>query len=217
VRSWPDEFGAVLDDLGSNPLIRVDAHHVHPPTGADAIAAIEEEFGVALPGSIRDFHRQMGGLELRWTSSVGTAVEGVPARGSIRLLPLEQVFAGRDDDEWFGDLWFDWMDESSKEALRALKPVDYFDQDDSGCTCLQVGSGVVQPRLRVHGVDHGVRVLDLGFEEYLELLVRTRGFHGWPLLLVEDREDLFDHEQRHASFHHGVSRLFPGSDFSEFE
>ncbi|MEB3358292.1 MAG: SMI1/KNR4 family protein [Synechococcales bacterium] len=217
MNNYLNRFTSMLDEIRSQAKINIKTYCFYPPFSKAQIAEIERDFDVVFHESISNFYQQIGGFRLEWISSDEVEDEAFRVSGSIHLIPIEQVLSGWENDEWFNNLWFDWMDESQKKDLKRLKPFDYFNNDDSGCTCFRLKDKTLDRNLQLHSVDYGTHQLDFGFEVYLEKLLKTRGFYGWQFLLAKDRESLFNYEDLYAFFHSQIPQLFPNTDFSEFE
>jgi hypothetical protein len=215
-----NRFKELVYELENHPRISVIENNIDPAISEKKISEIEEDFGIVLDRSISDFYQQIGGFDLEWSVSINSSdksqlEESDQIIGSIHLLPLEQVFAGRNDDEWFNDLWFDWMDEAQRESYQKIKPFDYFDDQDSGCVCFQRQNGSLNSELQYHSVDYGINNLQSDFSTYITLLLETRGFFRWQFLIVSDKT-VDGYKSHYDQFFALMPELFPNTDFSKF-
>ncbi|MBD2080956.1 hypothetical protein [Leptolyngbya sp. FACHB-17] len=211
-------FEAMISELENHPRINIIKNNSYPAINEEKIAEIEEDFAIKLDYSVSNFYQQVGGLELEWSADLEedeAQLQGADQIiGSIHLLPLERVFAGWNDDEWFNDLWFGWMDEAQSEPFKRLKPLDYFDGQDSGCVCFQRENGRLNSKLKYHSVDYGINELRSDFSTYIDLLLDTRGYFRWQLLIVTDKT-IDGYKAQYDQFSALMPKLFPKTDFSK--
>lgn len=216
--NYRDKFEVMIRELENHSRINVLENHIDPSIDEKKISEIEEDFDIRLDKPISDFYQQVGGLKLEWSVSLEDEAQidtSDQITGSVHLLPLEQVFAGWNDDEWFNDLWFDWMDEARRESLKKLKPFDYFDNQDSGCICFKLQDGILNSNLQYNSVDYGINELQADFSTYIDLLLETRGFFRWQFLTVSDKT-IDGYKSHYDEFFSLMPKLFPKTDFSKF-
>lgn len=190
---------AVVDELRANPDVEVEAFEVRPPADPALLAV------TPLTPEMRDFYAEANGFELTWRGGPRLADQGYVA-GRVDLIPLEQVFAERR-----GTLYFD--DES---PVRLLRPVDFFVED--ACAGLYLDGSPNPTMVFYERGDDRVSPLEVDFEGYLELLLKSRGFWYWQKALVMPERGNQDvpMSSEVKTFRSAAPRLFCGFDGAAF-
>lgn len=212
------KFRSMVQELKEKPQIEIVKYNVNSPIEESEIIEIEKKYNISLIGNIKELYRQANGLWLEWTLNQTESEENncKDISGSIHVLQLDQVFGGWDGKEWHDDLWFDWMDKEEKKRMKRLKPIDYFDNDDSGCVCFIVENGNFHQNLVLHSVDYGINKMGINFKTYLEMLLKTRGLFRWQYM-ISSKKNLYNYDAFYRSFHKCMPQIFPKTDFSNFK
>jgi len=158
-------FQAMVKALRAHRAIEIQGFDLNPPASPAAIAKVKKAWG--LDDGTLAFWAQADGLQLRWTAK--------EQEGGIELLPLQRVFG-----DWKGTVWFDWMPEDA--PARRIHPVDFPGSESCAAFALD---GAEHPIMLLHVLGERTDSLAVDFPTYLELLLKTRGFHEWQTVLVD--------------------------------
>lgn len=157
--------------------IQVETKAFAPPVDPATLARAERTLGHALPDVLRAFYTEHDGMKLSWVAP------GSGERGTVEIVPLEEMFGGRegrtgewDEDAFEGDLWHEDyeedLDEDELAALKRLRPLE----PRPWATCLDYSEE--PPALFL--VDRwNLHPLGVSVAEYLEALVTCLGLQGW--------------------------------------
>ncbi|WP_103352417.1 hypothetical protein [Amycolatopsis sp. CA-128772] len=103
-----------------------------------------------------------------------------------------------------------------KRLLEELRPFDTQPTGGTGsCAALRLTGNATTAEIWYFTLTHGIMRLDLGYGEYLDLLLRVRGLHSWQYLFAElDPAELhlsavFSELRSGLEF---LARTFPGDD-----
>lgn len=170
IGNYVGRFRLMVSKLRERPDIEVDWFHERPPATEEELERAAEYHPLA--SGMRPFYRQANGLKLEW-SYVGDKFEelgdhlGQSVKGSIDILPINKTFKDHRHSVYFEE----------GDRFSKLHPLDRFAPE--ACSALSF-DGTDDPPVHYlySGEDH--RSLEVGFREYLELLLESRGFSYWP-------------------------------------
>lgn len=199
--TYVDRFRALADELSRHPDIQLESFEVRPPAPPDVLATLP------LTPAMRNFYAAANGLVLRWTAGPRFANEGHVV-GRIDLIKIEDVFGS-----WEDVLYFEFDPPDS--ALRLLKPIDAFVEEARACLRWD---GSANPKVVFHGGGSTIYPLEVDFNGYLELLLRSRGLWYWQKAiaapeLVNEYAPMCGEEKVFWSV---APRLFPNFDPNPF-
>ncbi|SHE51933.1 hypothetical protein [Pedobacter caeni] len=180
-------FKQLLSELNEVTDLEVITSEIGKGTAAAEFTDIENSFRMKLTKDIYEFYSQVGFVNIEWRFKKPLQLDEQEyvVDGKINILPLHDVFWGVDDLGWGNILWFDHMENATKQKMRKLRPFDFFDEEDNGCISFQRNETDVSPNLVLYSTDNGYYPLKLNIESYLKLLLQTKGISRWPFLLVK--------------------------------
>jgi hypothetical protein len=181
--SYEQRYINLLDELGNSPDIRVLAEERGPVVTAygDARTVSEKlarRFDVALDAALLQSHfLRFRNLACQWeTVSADRALTGEfgleNLYTSITTGPLE--------------IAQDFPSEADRGLASELRLLD--DQPEAGAgsfAALRIQPGTSFPEVWYFTVAHGFRKLDIGYVEYLDRLLTTKGVYGWQYLFTD--------------------------------
>lgn len=167
-----ERFNAMVEELRANPKIEVLEYTVNPPA-TDAELAQAEEYA-AVPEAMKQFYRQCNGLKLEW--ALASAGDDRSPHGNISIMKVQQTFSS-----WKGVIWFD--EEWDDGRHKPLHPLDFFVPE--ACAALFL-DGSDTPKVYYHYCGEQMDSLEVDFEGYLELLLKSRGYWYWQKAIVTD-------------------------------
>lgn len=100
------------------------------------------------------------------------------------------------------------MAEGLQQALKALRPFDFFDRDESGCACFRLEGSHVPNSIWYYKLSSAPECLNIGIEEYIRWLSATKGYYGWHGAIGNPDAFVRDDLRQY------LPRLFEGSDIS---
>jgi hypothetical protein len=178
---WKARFERLVEELEFHPMLCVDESEIRPPASESEIERATSSAGGILPPGMADVYREMNGMRLAWSAREGINFDTKEApSGAINLLPIirergESVFGSWKDVVWF----------SEDDEFRRVVPFDLYTPE--------AGSAFhpVPGEMRVHYHYLGETLSPTGrtFLEYLELLLKSRGYLYWPASLCESEQD----------------------------
>lgn len=188
-----------VESLRRNPVINVSRAIFTDPLTAEELTRLISGTRRVLPASVLDFYAEMGELELEWTYA---GPEDVRAWGAMHILPLDEVLGDWEDVTWFPGM----------EERRPLLPFDRFIPEACGAFWEQE-DGHLAPSMRYHYFPEDLYDTGRSFEEYIELLLRSRGGVYWQKALCQEAQDDIEVQQFRAA----MPRLFSDYDDSLFQ
>jgi hypothetical protein len=174
-------FSRLNDELEQIPGMQLKDFFYSEEAPEDLLNSIEADFSIKLDAPARAFYTQCNGMKIHWEYQ-GEQTAGETISGRIRFLDIEKIFYGPNRKNWESDTWTNDMNEDEKKMRKMLKPFDYFDPDDSGCSCFDIETGIVGKNIVLHSVDYGLSSMKCDFEKYLDLVFKTRGYYRWQFL-----------------------------------
>ena len=192
-RPYLDRFNAMAAELEARDDIVVDTYVARPGATDEDIAAAKAYSPIS--DDMERFYRQANGLTLHWHLK-----DNEETCGRIDLKPLDQVFS-----DWRDCIYFDDDDD-----FKPLHPVDFF--VDEACAALYV-DGSANPTVYYHYCGEEMDTLAVDFGQYLELLLKTRGFWYWQTALSTDLKGV-SYTTSPGLFRRGMRELF-AADYDE--
>eukprot|EP00995_Heteronema_vittatum_P013241 NODE_932_length_1133_cov_212.978782_g645_i0.p1 GENE.NODE_932_length_1133_cov_212.978782_g645_i0~~NODE_932_length_1133_cov_212.978782_g645_i0.p1 ORF type:complete len:281 (+),score=48.44 NODE_932_length_1133_cov_212.978782_g645_i0:227-1069(+) len=170
-RNYVDRFCKMLDKLAARKDIEILRVGFGCPALPQEIAAASQarEDG-RLPKGVGHFYDQLGKFELEWMAS---SVPGLgDVRGAVRIHSITEVFS-----DWKGVTWFEF---DGGDTYAGVQPVDFFAAEQ--CVAFR------GDKLYLHCIGESLWPLPLDFEQYVEIVLKTRGLPCWALLCDETRD-----------------------------
>lgn len=205
-QSYREQFETLIRDMEANPRIKLKETKLSGPTTASTLRDAARLAGGRLPKELIDLYREMNGICIKWeiVDKHIRAGNSLLDTGEVHLLPLvggeESVFSS-----WKGWVWFDY----SHEELKRIKPVDFF-----GESAVSIYPVPGTAELYYHTIlTSSSYPLGCNFEEYLFLLFKSRGLHGWQSMLCADLQRSPEANQ----FRQVMPILFSDYDANDFK
>lgn len=180
-----------------------------------SLNTIENSVGATIPERIKAFYKLTDGFELSWNY---LDEDNVSYRGGrIHLYDFARVF-----DLWIDKLWSISVEEHpfDEDFLLSLRGFDRIEAgDDKTSDWIVVCVEEEYPTFDLFLFDEAETdfyLLNISFENYLRMLVETRGFYGWQYLFVDD--ELLDEARigRVRQFFSVMERFFPDTELDFF-
>lgn len=148
------------------------------PASRAALTRAEKAIGRPLPRALRSYFEACNGLALRIAHRT-SALEG-----RLDLLPIEEMFGGRDgtrpwdDDAFRGALWLDDfaddLDAAVVKRFKKLRPLEWY--EDLQPTCIELDAR----NAPMFMVDRwNIEPLACTVAEYFDAAVASLGLQGW--------------------------------------
>jgi hypothetical protein len=202
--TWRERFEKLGAEISNHPLLIVDRLEVGDPASEDDIEAAKSAAGGALPKGMQEIYSEMNGFRLDWQARDEDRFEGQKPHGRIRLLMIgtdvDMIFAS-----WNNEIW---SPKDGDERFKAVKPVDYFLAES--CAALYPVPGDMM--MHYHDLGEELHPTGYSFLEYLDLLLKSRGYLYWQHLLCADNQETPEAQEFRAN----MPRLFPDYDESVF-
>lgn len=165
---WRDRFLACIDELKQHPDVDVwMGGEVDDPPSAEELDRAEREFGAPLPKGIRELYEELGGVNVTWGHRTQQSVGGI-----FNIGPALLSF-GKSDFEVRA---FDYIVDMSP----APSSVYYAGYDPEGDPNQLLWVYYSENEKTPDGQKFiDARPLSLTLEEYLEAMLRSRGFAFW--------------------------------------
>ncbi|MER6529831.1 hypothetical protein [Streptomyces sp. NPDC001508] len=206
----------MIDEIGNCPNIRVLGQEQGPLgeflNNADAAFDLLRQLnGITLDPSLkRSFHRY-NGLGLYWRGSGECGSLG----GEFHLVQLLDAIVGGAPAWLQQDGW-------SEDELALHSEFRVFDSQFSGgvgtFSALRLQDGVHDPEVWYFNVTYGSVKLDIGYSDYMDFLLLTRGFYYWQYLFAEVPPEHYNFEAIGLELRKAINFLeenFPENDYSE--
>lgn len=188
----------MVQSLRDDPKINVSWAIFSDPLSSEELDRVIGTTRRVLSPAVLDFYREMGEFELEWVSA---GQEGLDADGGMHIMPLEEVLG-----DWENVTWFPGVEEH-----RPLLPFDRFIPEACGAFWEQE-DGRMSPTMLYHYFSDDLFDTGRSFEEYVELLLKSRGCAYWQKALCREAQN--DIEVR--EFREIMPRLFGDYDDSLF-
>lgn len=204
--SYPDLFRRVIDDLEASRHVELVRADVTDGTDAGYVTKILAARGWTASPAYVAFYAAVDEVHIEWRLRPDAVARlglenNMGVTGRIDIASFETVIAGlASPDYWFRIAW-DAFVETAPEECR-LVPFDFFDNDTSGCACVdRVGTTIGET---LTYFDHGFGTAPLAptIAAYCQQLTRTRGIYGWQ------RASLGTGTTHHRDVHAALKRIF---------
>ncbi len=198
MKNYLERFKAMVKELEDNPKIIVKRFEIKPPATEAELASVEGK--IKLTRDMVDFYTEANGLELEWElkDSVNQSTSG-----NVNLLPVQNVFG-----DWKGAIYFDW---EGGDTFKALHPVDFFVPE--ACAAFNL-DGSENPEIYYHYCGEEMESMKIKFREYLELLLKSRGFWYWQTAVAAGFKGVGSTET--VKFMEIMPEIFPDFDSGDF-
>jgi len=191
-----EEFKKMVDELNQHPEIIVTDFVINPPATEEEIKLAEKKF--KLTNDMLEFYKSANGITLSWEL---IEPEDSVVRGNIELLPVQEVF-----QDWKNTIYWD-----DNDKYKQLHPLDFFVPE--ACAALNLEDSD-NPDVYYHYCGEEMNTLKMNFKEYLNALIKTRGFWYWQTVVVAEltgEENTTEPE----NFRVNMPKLFPDFKLSE--
>lgn len=190
-----DEFKKMVDELNLHPKIIVTDFVINPPATEKEIKFAEKKF--KLTNDMLDFYKFANGIKLSW--ELKDAEDTV--MGNIELLPVQEVF-----QDWKDTIYWD-----NNDKYKQLHPIDFFVPE--ACAVLNLDDSD-KPEVYFHYCGEDQQTLKMDFKEYLNALLKTRGFWYWQTVVVAELTGE-ENTSEPENFRVNMPKLFPDFKLSE--
>ncbi|MEU5536820.1 hypothetical protein [Streptomyces sp. NPDC020362] len=175
----------------------------------EAFQLVAEEVGITLDASLRPVYLRFDGLSSHW------AIERpdlyLTGEFSLRHVAAAMMVAGVEPA----------VDEPSEQDERLCAELYSFDEHPRGgggtLAALRFPQGSTVPEVWYHHLTRGTFRMDIGYPEYLETLLVTKGTHGWQYLFTDVRFGDIDFQGAAENLQNMLRvfpEIFPGHDYS---
>ena len=197
--SWRDRFEALIRELSTRPEVTVTEAKLGPPTDPTVLAAAQQVAGAAWPKGMTELYTELSTVDIAYEVA-GSNGNG----GAIHIPTVTDVWdhAGHEDE-----LWFDWLvDESPNHPFTRIRPIDRFVSE--AYAVLYPVPSKVPATVHYHYCGESLTPTGLSYEQWLELLLRSRGASYWLTLATGPRTgDTWVDKNIHR-----IAKLFPDFD-----
>ena len=193
-----EEFKKMVDELSQHPEIIVTDFVINPPATEEEIKFAEKKF--KLTSDMLDFYKSANGVKLSWELKDTEGTEDT-VMGNMELLPIQEVF-----QDWKDIIYWD-----DNDKYKLLHPLDFFVPE--ACAVLNL-DGSDNPEVYFHYCGEDQHPLKMDFKEYLNALLKTRGFWYWQTVIVAELTGE-ENTSEPENFRVNMPKLFPDFELSE--
>ncbi|MFE1310370.1 hypothetical protein [Streptomyces sp. NPDC058755] len=207
-------FLGLLDELSEAPGVDV-LHEERGPVDEyigdadEAFQLLTDELGISLDASLRRVYLRFKGLSSHW------AVERpdlyLTGEFSLHHIAAAMLIPGVEPA----------VDEPSEQEERLCAELRPFDEHLRGgggtLSALRVTEGSTVPEVWYHHATRGTFRMDIGYPEYLETLLVTKGTYGWQYLFTDVRFGDIDFQGAAENIQNMLQvfpEIFPDHDYS---
>ncbi|MEV6232802.1 hypothetical protein AB0L88_33555 [Saccharopolyspora shandongensis] len=107
-------------------------------------------------------------------------------------------------------------EESDRSLARELRVIDDHPEGGGGFAAMRIQPHVQFPELWYFTIAHGFQLLDIGYREYFDNLLITKGVHGWQHLFADVRlhaDEYIHARKRLTTMLQVLPEIFPGHDY----
>ncbi|MFJ2171800.1 hypothetical protein ACIQVO_06145 [Streptomyces sp. NPDC101062] len=179
---YEQRFLAMLDELQGASDVDVLYEERGPieelvGDATEAFAMIAEEEGVELDPSLHRSYLRFEGLSSHWAAER----PGVYLTGEFSLAHLAGVMLNTGVDPAT-----DEPSDQERALCAALRPFDEQPRGGGGTlAALRINPGMNSPEVWYYHATRGVFRMDLGYAEYMDALLATKGTYGWQYLFTD--------------------------------
>lgn len=200
-----EQFRSMTTALKAHPDIDVLSCRFNSPATEQEVNEARSKFN--LTPAMLDFYSEANGISIQWQRRWQKEPRGGGlVAGMIELLPIQDVFGDWKDNIYFGE----------DDPCKLLHPLDYF--MGNACAGLYL-DGSDNPEVYYYYRGEKMRPLNVDFEGYLQLLLKSRGFWYWPLAIAgpEEVEPSAPIPIEERNFREIMPQLFPDFNPSDFQ
>ncbi|BAU09886.1 hypothetical protein LEP3755_03620 [Leptolyngbya sp. NIES-3755] len=202
-KEYRKQIEAMVRSLSAMETITVTTAEIAPPATSAQLDTARWMAQLKLPTGLEAFYKEMNGVTVEWEAKEAFSDQEVD-RGSIQLLPVEQIFGN-----WEGTTWFEDIPDS--ERFRGVKPFDLF-QPEACAAFYQQLDAAPEDTVYFHYFGEELSAMSYQFEEYLERLVACRGYLYWQLTLCSESQNTPEVERVRSR----IPVLFPECSLDQF-
>lgn len=184
MKNYLENIKKMVDDLNKNPKINVTEFVINLPATEEELNGAEKK--LKLTADMKEFYSQANGIKLTWElkepvleksfiEEYNISNEKLMVCGTIELLPVQEVFM-----DWKDVIYFDW---EGGDEYKLLHPLDFF--TSGACAALNI-DGSASPVVYFHYCGEEMNSLKMDFKEYLNALLKTRGFNFWQSAIIAE-------------------------------
>ncbi|NEO78184.1 hypothetical protein [Moorena sp. SIO4G3] len=172
----------MIKEMQASPYIRInhlefEKSTIDLPDIEFAISEIEKIVGIQLEDYFRDYIFVAEEIWIAWDYKQGSNYE---KGGEFRLINLFDSLVRNK-----AKLWNDEMSQDKIEFLKSLRPFeDHPYSGDGKIGAFRISHGN-SPEIWFYDLRTGYYKLSLTYEEYIELLLETKGFFNWQYLFCD--------------------------------
>ncbi|MEB3356328.1 MAG: hypothetical protein VKK04_06350 [Synechococcales bacterium] len=204
-QNFLQQFQLMVEELETHAMIELVKCEFNSPAPKEQLNSFQENFH--LTATITDFYGQANGLEICWQKREERELSGGGlAAGYINLLPIEEVF-----QDWHDIIYFD-----DDDKYKPLHPIDFFVEE--ACAALYL-NGSSNPQVYYHYLGEEMSSLNVDFEGYLQLLLKSRGFWYWHKAVAQPEyvNPYAPVSLEERNFREIMPQLFPDFKQSDFK
>jgi hypothetical protein len=182
VQSFEERYARMLQELRESPVVDLkDEHRGQPSEYAENPDSIFDELamhsGISLDPKFRAHLFTAQSMGCRWEISSSEP----PLRGEIHLLDMYSALAS-DQPVFFVES----EDDEEEELLDELRIIDRAPYGGGGeMAAVRRMPGSSDPELWFYEPGSGIHRLDIGYCEYIDTLLITKGVYGWQYLFTD--------------------------------
>ncbi|MFE0189029.1 hypothetical protein [Streptomyces sp. NPDC058989] len=217
--NFTERYDHMLQEMKANPAVTLDdEHRGERREYADdldaAIAGVATRSGISLASKYRNYAFTEKSLGCRWKIPGGD----YPLRGEMHLLDVFQALNGEHAEVFLDS---EDEDEEEEELFDELRIIDRTPYGGGGeLAAIRRKAGTPDPEMWFYGGSDKPFRLDIGYCEYLDALLVTKGTYGWQYLfrdLSSDNPDLGAGGWSVQMMLDIFPGLFPEHDYSDLQ
>jgi hypothetical protein len=171
-------FQQMVAELREHPQINVKEVHVASAARREEVEAAERLAGGRLPEAMGAFYLELNGFRLEWERAPENGGRRAGTnRGSVEILPLEEVLK-----DWQGVTWFEF---EGGDRFKAVKPLDFFAEEACAALAYSESKGFAST-ISYHYLGEFLCDTGYGFTQFIDRLLNARGFWYWIETLCPD-------------------------------
>ncbi|MDG4861290.1 hypothetical protein P8605_24460 [Streptomyces sp. T-3] len=212
---YETRYVAMLDELKGSPEVRLLVERRGPVVTAYGdtqaiLAKLARRFGLVLDESLQSHLLRFRQLACQWET--GPHLPALVGEFSLKHFYTSVTTGPLEISQDFPAV----AERTLASELRLLD--DHPESGAGSFVAMQLRPDASLPKVWYFTVAHGFEALDVGFNEYLDTLLVTKGVYGWQYLFadVSLREDEFIHtRERLAKMLQVLPEIFPQHDYTD--
>ncbi|MBG1267341.1 hypothetical protein [Nostoc sp. WHI] len=176
-------FISLLERLQSNSYIDVQHQWIGESTDSFLLDVTLASLNFKIPEKLLEFYRNVDGLKIIWTCDLeqhGTLdkynKDDSNFSGRLEILPFQDMV--KFDPKMKSRVWTQFLDEEEREELNKFR---YFDYNDDN---IRVGfifdnESSEEDMVFIEQESEGFCPVNLSFDDYIRVMLSTKGFQGW--------------------------------------